>query len=123
LELKGAHALLPWLGRLTELGLVKIRGRSKGAEYLVEPELLRRLDFKGLTSLRGIEKHRLRELVLRDLEIYHEASKSEIHRRIGAEIPSWRLRRELRELRAIGLVQARGELRWRRYLLAKTGGK
>lgn len=120
LELNGPHPLRPWLGRLTDLGLVKTRGRTRGAEYLVEPELLRRLDFKGLTSLRGIEKHRLRELILRDLEIYHEASKSEIHQRIGAEIPAWRLRRELRELCAEGLVQTRGEVRWRRYLLTKT---
>ena len=26
----------------------------------------------GKTSLKGIEKHRLRELVIRDLEIYNE---------------------------------------------------
>ena len=38
--------------------------------YFISPELLRKLDFKGSTTLRGIEKHRLRELILRDLEIY-----------------------------------------------------
>ena len=120
LELQGAHALRPWLGRLSQLGLVKVRGRSRGAEYLVEPELLRRLDFKGFTSLRRIEEHRLRELILCDIEIYHEVSKTEIQRRIGPEIPSWRVRRALRELRAEGAILARGERKARRYLLNKT---
>ncbi len=122
LELPDADALRPWLGRLTHLGLVKTRGRTKGTEYLIDPELLRRLDFRGLTSLRGIEKHRLRELILRDLGIYAEASMSQTHRRIGPEIPLWRLRRALRELCAEGVVLCRGERRWRRYLLAKIGG-
>jgi len=61
-----------------------------------------------------------KRLILCDLEIYHEASKSEIQRRIGAEIPSWRVRRALREMRAEGVVLARGERKARRYLLNKT---
>lgn len=119
LELKDADALRPWFGRLADLGLVQTKGKTKGTEYRVDPELLRRLDFKGLTSLKGIEKHRLHELVLRDLEIYQEASISEIHARIGKEIPLRRLRRTLNELRQEGLVAPKGERKWRRYLLTK----
>ena len=120
LELRDADALRPWAGRLSDLGLIQARGKTKGTEYRIEPELLRRLDFRGLTSLKGIERHRLHELVLRDLEIYQEASISEIHARIGKEIPLRRLRRALQELRAEGLVSPKGERKARRYLLTET---
>jgi ATP-dependent DNA helicase RecG len=59
---------------------------------------LRTLEFQGETTLKGIERHRLRELILRDLEIYRKASISEIHERIGNEIPRRKVRRELAEL-------------------------
>ncbi len=120
LELRDAEGLRPWLGRLPDLGLVLTKGKTKGTEYRIQPELLRRLAFKGHTSLKGIEKHRLRELVLRDFEIYKEASISEIHARIGKEIPIRRLRRTVDELRADGLLTPRGERKWRRYLLTET---
>ena len=38
----------------------------------------------------------------------------------GQRVLAWRLCRELRELRAEGLIQSRGEVRWRRYILTKT---
>ena len=40
----------------------------------------------------------MRELILRDLEIYRKASISEIHGRIGKEIPRRKIRRELTDL-------------------------
>lgn len=91
-------------------------------EYLVEPELLRRLEFRGMTSLKGIERPRLRELILQDLQIYKQAALSEIHRRIGPEIPPWKLRRAIRELCAEGTVAPKGQRKARWYLLNKTEG-
>ena len=61
--------------------------KTKATEYFIEPQVLRTLEFRGETTLRGIELHRLRELILRDLEIYRKASISQIHNRIGKEIP------------------------------------
>jgi len=119
LELKDADALRPWLGRLSQLDLVQTKGNTKGTQYLIAPELLRRLHFKGQTSLKGIERHRLRELVLCDLKIYLEASISEIHARVGKEIPLRRLRRAVDELRQEGLITPKGDRKWRRYLLTK----
>jgi ATP-dependent DNA helicase RecG len=119
LELKETAALKPWLGRLVAWEIVKTRGRTKGREYYVEPDLLRWLDFQGHTTLRGIEKHRLSELILRDLEIYKEAGIGEIHRRIGLEIPRRKVRSELQRLVTIGEIQQWGTKKWTRYLWTK----
>jgi ATP-dependent DNA helicase RecG len=119
LEIRDADDLKPWIDRLCNWQIVKTRGRTKATEYYVDPELLRKLDFKGKTSLKGIEKHRLRELVIRDLEIYKESGISEIHKRIGAEIPVYKLRRELAVLANEKLIVTKSSKRWKRYLLNK----
>jgi len=123
LELNKAGDLKHWLGQLPNLKLVMTRGKTKGVEYFVDPKLLRKLNFKGSTTLRGIEKHRLRELVLRDLGIYEEASISQIHARIGKEIPLRKLRRTVNELCKDGSILPKGERKGRRYLLTKTDVK
>ena len=108
------------MGQLTKWELVKTRGRTKGTEYYVQPELLRKLEFKGTTTLRGIESHRLRELILRDLEIYREASISEIHQRVGTEIPRHKLKLALAVLYSERAIGRTGGGRSIRYLWTKT---
>ena len=85
-------------------------------EYFIAPDVLRKLAFKGRTTLKGIEGHRLRELVLRDLEIYKRASIGQIHHRIGAEIPRRKLRVELRKLTAEMVIGREGIRRHTVYL-------
>lgn len=119
LALKNADALRPWLGRLLDFDLVLARGRTKGTTYLVNPDLLKATQFRGRTSLRGIERHRLRELVLRDLGIYGRSRRGDIHARIGAEIPERALRSELAAMVKAGLLTALGEAGGRRYELTE----
>jgi len=80
-------------------------------------DLLRKVGFRGRTTLKGIEAHRLRELILQDLSVYREASRSEIHGRIGPEIAISKVRRAIQGLLREGLVEKRGEKRGRRYVL------
>ncbi|MFN7864216.1 MAG: ATP-binding protein [Curvibacter sp.] len=115
LELQDAEALRPWLGRLCEWGLVGQSGRTKATRYFLKPELLRSLAFPAVTTLKRIEDHRLRALVLEDLERYPSSSIGQIHQRIGQEIPRRRLQTLLAQLVASGDVQAKGERRWTRY--------
>ena len=119
LEFKDAAETRRWLGRLVELQIVKSTGRTKGTWYFVEPELLRKLDFQGKTTLKGISSHRLRELLLRDLEVYRRASVGEIHGRIGPEIPRRALQYELKRLVGAGEIGRTGAKRWTRYLWTK----
>ncbi|MDO9307731.1 MAG: hypothetical protein Q7V04_01560 [Deltaproteobacteria bacterium] len=112
----------PWLDRLIGWEIVNSRGKTKGTTYSVNPDLLRKLDFKGSTTLKGIEAHRLHELVLRDLEIYRDASISEIHERIGDEIPRRLLKDQLRIMVERGEICKKGKLRHTRYLWTKQSG-
>lgn len=117
LGLRNADELRPWLGRLLDLALVLTQGRTKGTTYRVNPEVLKSTQYRGRTSLRGIERHRLRELVLRDLGIYGRSKRGEIHARIGAEIPERSLRAELVAMVQAGLLTPLGEAGGRRYEL------
>lgn len=123
LELGQAEHLKSWLGRLKSWGLIVIRGRTKGAEYQVSPLILRRMEFKGATSLKRIQDHRLRELVMQDLTIYGKASRSEIHQHIGPEIEESKLRRVLQKMVEDGSLQTDGKKRWLKYLLSASEGK
>ena len=107
------------VGRLKEWGVVNSRGKTKATEYFVEPQVLRTLVFRGETTLKGIERHRLRELILRDLEIYRKASISEIHGRIGKEIPRRKLQHELKLLLKDGEIGRQGTWRHTVYLWTK----
>ncbi|MBK9015117.1 MAG: putative DNA binding domain-containing protein [Saprospiraceae bacterium] len=78
--------LKDWLGKLTDLGLVKTRGKTKGTVYFVNPVLLKKLDFRGLMNLKNIEPIRLRELIRQILTNYGDCSISDIQDRVGKEI-------------------------------------
>lgn len=118
LELDDAESLRPWITRLLDWGLVKQTGRTQATRYFVDPGLVRRLEFPAATSLKRIEPHRLRALIVEDLERYPDSAIGEIHRRIGAEIPRSQVKRVLESLVADGSVQSQGEKRWRRYRVA-----
>jgi ATP-dependent DNA helicase RecG len=117
LALRDADALRPWMGRLREWELVGSRGQTKATEYFVTPEVLRQLQFKGPTTLKGIERHRLQELILRDLTIYKAVGISELHARIGKEIPRRRIQRLLVDMMVAGEIRAEGKGPARKYII------
>ena len=119
LELSESVELRNWIGRLMKWKIFKSRGRTKATEYFVDPELLRKLDFKGGTTLRGIEAHRLRELIMRDLQIYKKASISQLHSRIGIEIPRRKIQHQLKLLFDAGDIGRQGKLKHTVYLWTK----
>jgi ATP-dependent DNA helicase RecG len=119
LDLSRADDLRHWLGRLKECGIVNARGRTQATEYFIETTVLRTLKFQGNTTLQSIEKHRLRELILHDLEIYRRASIGEIHHRIGTEIPRRRIRQVLSVLVGERQIGRSGVKRGTVYFLTK----
>jgi ATP-dependent DNA helicase RecG len=110
-----------WLGRLIDLGLVISRGKTKGTEYMVNPEFLKKANFKGRTNLKRIESHRLEELIYQDLNIYHHSLINDIHKRIGEEIPLRKIKFTLDKMFAEGKLIKSGANRWTKYALNKTG--
>jgi len=121
LELSRAEDLKLWIGRLKDLGVVNSRGKTKATEYFVEPQVLKTLEFQGETTLKGIERHRLRELIMRDLEIYRKASISQIHNRIGKEIPRRKLQHELKLMVQAGDIGKEGVRKHTVYLCTRAG--
>ena len=103
------------MGRLIELGLVEQSGRTKATRYFVPPSLLRAVALDRKTTLSRVQPHRLRALILEDLERFPRSAISDVHRRVGPEIPLRTLRRALEGLVVEGQVTASGERRWRRY--------
>ncbi|RMG81243.1 MAG: ATP-dependent DNA helicase, partial [Bacteroidetes bacterium] len=112
-----------WLGKLVEFGLVNMKGKTKGTTYYIDSDLLRKLDFKGKTTLRKIEPHRLKELILEDLRIYGKSSIGDIHNRIGKEIHLRSIRSQISNLIAEGLISKQGEKKGTKYLLTKIAQK
>ena len=108
-----------WIGQLIDLELIKTRGRTKGTIYFVEPNVLKKHEFKGLTNLRKIEPHRLKQLILEDLERYDHSSIGDIHQRVGKEIPEHIIRNMLNELADLGEIFKEGNNRGRKYYLKK----
>lgn len=117
LELADAIALRPWLGRLLDWGLIEQTGRTSATRYFVPPALLRQAGLDALTTLTRVQPHRLRALILEDLERFPNSSKADIWRRVGPEIPERTFRRALEDLVTSVRVVATGETRARRFSL------
>ena len=94
LGLDSTEEIRPWLGDLVGHGLVAQRGKTRGTRYFVPPELLRSAGLDERTTLQRVEPHRLRALILEDLDRYPESRSTEVHARIGPEIPERTFRRE-----------------------------
>lgn len=121
LALADTGDLRSWLGRLVDQGLVAQVGRTRGTRYFVPPELLRASGLDGRTTLQRVQPHRLRALIVEDLERYPDSSSSEVHRRVGLEVPDRTFRRCLKDLVDAGRVSAEGRTRMVRYRLAGFG--
>jgi ATP-dependent DNA helicase RecG len=119
LNQKDETGLRNWLGRLLELELVQSKGKTKGTEYFVNPDYLRKLNFKGKTDLKKIEPHRLQELIYQDLSAYPASQIGDIHTRIGKEIAQRKLKAELDKMVEISRLTKSGEKRWTKYSINK----
>jgi ATP-dependent DNA helicase RecG len=89
----------------------------------VDPGLLRTTGLDEQTTLRRIQPHRLRALILEDLERFPGSGRADIHRRIGPEIHEKAITRALSELLDEGLITADGVRRWRTYRLTPGQGQ
>jgi ATP-dependent DNA helicase RecG len=108
-----------WLGRLIVLQLVINNGKTKGMVYLVNPDFLKKANFKGKTNLKRIENYRLEELIYQDLNIYDDSLINDIHKRIGEEIPLRKLKTTLDKMENDIRIRKTGANRWTKYSLNK----
>jgi ATP-dependent DNA helicase RecG len=112
--------LRSWLGRLVDLELVLKTGKSKGTQYAVNPEFMRRINFKRRTDLKSIEDYRLEELIFKDVQAYPESSFSKIHGRIGIEINRHKVRRLISKMVDKGVLASKGLKKGTRYFIEQN---
>jgi ATP-dependent DNA helicase RecG len=108
-----------WLGRLLELELVQSTGKTQATRYFVNPVVLKGQGLDGKTTLKRIEPHRLRALIVEDLRRYPGAASGDINRRVGVEVPYRTLKRAIDELVEQGSLRFVGLSRGRRYWLVE----
>lgn len=109
-----------WLGRLVDLELIVKTGRGKGTQYSVNPEFIRKINFKGKTNLKNIEDYRLEELIFKDISSYPGSRFSEIHQRIGNEINQYKVKRLLKSMVEKNILQLEGERKWTKYFIKQN---
>lgn len=109
-----------WLGRLIDLELVIKTGKGKGTQYAVNPEFIRKINFKGKTNLKNIEDYRLEELIFKDLTAYPNSAFGEIHQRIGLEINKHKVRRMLKQMVDNHQLKSEGIKKWLRYSIEQN---
>ena len=106
-----------WLGQLIDLELVVKTGKGKGTQYAVNPEFIRKINFKGKTNLKNIEDYRLEELIYKDIKTYPNSGFGKIHHRIGMEINQFKVKRMLKSMVDNEILRTMGERRGMKYHL------
>lgn len=112
-----------WLGNLLDLGLIKSNGKTKSLQYFVNPDLLKKSNFKGKTNLRRIENHRLKELIFQDVRIYQPAGLGDINQRIGREISYNKVRKTIYNMVEDGLLLKEGNTNGAKYSISPNSSK
>lgn len=100
---------------LPEFELIVKTGKGKGTQYAVNPEFIRKINFKGKTNLKNIEDYRLEELIYKDLKAYPNSDFSDIHTRIGLEINMHKVQRVLKKMVDNHSVKSGCINRWAKY--------
>jgi ATP-dependent DNA helicase RecG len=87
LQLQAEDKLKYWLGSLLEKNILVTRGIKKGTEYLLNPELFSQAKLNLTPSLKTIEPHKLRALILEDLRYNGKSSMKAIQQRLNEVLP------------------------------------
>jgi ATP-dependent DNA helicase RecG len=109
-----------WLGRLIDLDLIVKTGKGKGTHYAVNPEFIRKINFRGKTNLKNIEDYRLEELIYKDLAAYPNSGFGEIHQRIGKEINQYKVKRMLKHMVDKHILKTTGKTGGMKYQLKQN---
>ena len=114
------HGLKNWLGKLLDYNLVVKSGKGRGTQYSINPEFIRKLNFKGKTTLKNIEDYRLEELIHKDISAYPNSAFGDIYKRIGEEINQHKVRRILKRMVQQRVLRVSGINRWAKYSIEQN---
>ncbi len=118
LQLSDDDRMRSYVDRLLEQSILISRGIKKGTEYLINPKLIASAKINVKPSLKTIEPHRLKALIIEDLISYPESKSSEIQKRI-AGLPIEEIRKTLLIMEREGSVVSHGAKKTKTYSVAK----
>lgn len=82
LQLTEEERLASYVNKLLEKAILIKRGVKKGTEYLINPKLITSSKINIKPTLKTIEPHRLKALIIEDLERYPKSSIADIAKRL-----------------------------------------
>jgi ATP-dependent DNA helicase RecG len=82
LQLTEEDRLRSYTSRLVEQGILITRGNKKANEFMVNPKLITNSNTNIKTSLKTIEPHSLRALIIEDVRLHPDSLKKEIKERL-----------------------------------------
>lgn len=88
LQLNADDKLKYWLGTLLDKNILISRGAKKGTEYLLNPDLFSQAKLNLTPSLKTIEPHKLKALILEDLKYNGKSSMKAIQQRLSEVLPN-----------------------------------
>lgn len=87
LQLNQEDKLRYWLGSLMNKGIIVSRGIKKGTEYLLNPEIFSQAKLNLTPSLKTIELHKLRALILENVKYNGFSKMTQIQERLSEALP------------------------------------
>jgi ATP-dependent DNA helicase RecG len=118
LQLPEEERLRSYVHRLLEQELIIKRGLKKGTEYLINPQLIINAKLNIKASLKVIEPHRLKALIVEELRLRPESSIDDIHKRLE-DIEKIDIQKAVYELVECEDLDHSGGTKGRVYWLAK----
>ena len=118
LQLAEEERLRPYVTRLLEQGLIISRGVKKGTEYLVNPTLIAHSRINIKPTLKVIEPHHLKALIVEEVKLRPESSISAIHKQFD-EVSLDDIRKAVYSLVSDGMLDHSPGKTYRTYWLAK----
>lgn len=118
LQLSEEERLRTYVSRLLEQKLLISRGLKKGTEYLINPQLIANAKLNIKASLKVIEPHRLKALIIEELRLRPQSSIEDVHKQF-VDIDRKDIQKAVYELSDQEEIEHSGGTKGRVYWLAK----
>lgn len=118
LQLNQEDKLKYWLGSLLDKGIIVSRGIKKGTEYLLNPDIFSQAKLNLTPSLKTIEPHKLKALILEDLKYNGFSKMAQIQERLS-EAPPEDVQKTVYKMVAASELLTQGAKRNRTYGIQK----
>lgn len=117
LQLADEDRLRSYVSKLLDKAILIPRGVKKGTEYLINPKLISSSKINIKPSLKTMEPHRLKALIVEDLERYPKSTIAEIAKRLP-DVLIFDLRKIIYKMVAEGKIRYEGGKTYRKYFVA-----